>query len=410
MKKLHRAWAVCLGCTLMLLIGGGLGINAFSVTQPYILAQNGFTNTQTSMIITVRSVSILLCLFLTPWYYRLFSYRAGTALATGMATASFVLFANAKSLWVYYLAGALAGFSHGLGSMVPATILMTHWFRSNRALAVGICSAGTGLAAVIFSPVLTLLIERFGLHTCFMMEALVSLAAAVLVYVLVRNSPDSCGMQPYGTAHEESAQEKRLHNIHPSALRWAMLYLGMAFLGAIASPGFAHMTILFTSSGFSSMQASSALSIFGFALMAGKVVYGAVCDRVGCVRTNRIFGAVLLTGIALCVLAGLRSSVLMYLASILYGAGVPLSTVGLSVWATDFSKPEQMANRVQQFQVCYAAGSLMFSFMPGMFADLTGSYAPSYVVFFLFGVFAIAVVQSTYRLGSRAARQGAEEL
>ncbi len=409
MKKLHRAWAVCLGCTLMLLIGGGLGINAFSVTQPYILAQNGFTNTQTSMIITVRSVSILLCLFLTPWYYRLFNYRTGTALATGLAAVSFLLFANARSLWVYYLAGAMAGFSHGLGSMVPATILMTRWFRENRALAVGICSAGTGLAAVVFSPVLTLLIERFSLHTCFTVEALISLAAAALVYVLVRNSPEACAMQPYGAAQEESAQARRLHEIHPGALRWAMLYLGMAFLGAIASPGFAHMTILFTSSGFSSLQASSALSIFGFALMAGKVIYGAVCDRAGCVKTNWIFAAMLLTGIGFCALAGLQSSALMYLASILYGAGVPLSTVGLSVWATDFSKPAQMAKRVQQFQLCYAAGSLIFSFMPGMFADLTGSYAPSYLVFFLFGVFSIAVVQSTYRLGSRAARQGAEE-
>ena len=56
MKRFHRAWAVCLGCTLMLLVCGGLCINVFSVTQPYILSQNGFTNTQTSMITTVRSV------------------------------------------------------------------------------------------------------------------------------------------------------------------------------------------------------------------------------------------------------------------------------------------------------------------------------------------------------------------
>ena len=59
MRRLHRAWAVCLGCTLMLLVSGGLCINAFSVTQPYILAQNGFTNTETSMITTACSVTFL---------------------------------------------------------------------------------------------------------------------------------------------------------------------------------------------------------------------------------------------------------------------------------------------------------------------------------------------------------------
>ena len=35
-----------------------------------------------------------------------------------------------------------------------------------------------------------------------------------------------------------------------------MLYLGVILIGSIASPGFAHMMILFTSSGFSGAQAA----------------------------------------------------------------------------------------------------------------------------------------------------------
>lgn len=40
--------------------------------------------------------------------------------------------------------------------------------------------------------------------------------------------------------------------------------------------------------------------------------------------------------------------------------------------------------------------------MPGMVADLKGSYVPAYVIFAPFGVFSILTVQSTYRLGSKA--------
>ena len=36
--------------------------------------------------------------------------------------------------------------------------------------------------------------------------------------------------------------------------------------------------------------------------------------------------------------------------------------------------------------------------MPGAIADLTGSYAPAHIVFTLFAIFTLAVVQSTYRL------------
>ena len=151
MRKPHYAWAVCLGCTLMLLVGGGLSVNAFSVTQPYILKQGGFTNTQTSMITTVRAVTYLLCMFLSPRFFRRTGYRLGTAIATALSGAAFLIFAFARTLPVYYAAGAVAGLSYGLGSMIPATILMNHWFHRQRGLAIGLCSAGTGLGMVLLS-------------------------------------------------------------------------------------------------------------------------------------------------------------------------------------------------------------------------------------------------------------------
>ena len=280
MKNIHRAWAVCLGCTLALLVCGGLCINAFSVTQ-------------TSMITTACSVTFLLCMFVVNTYYDKLGDRAGLTLAVLLGVGSFVLFAEARTLPGYYLAGMLAGVSHGLGAMLPASILMLRWFLSRRGAAIGI-------SAVVFSSILSALIERFSLRVCFYFEALVSLLAAGLVFLLIRESPEACGLAPYGTREEASSSEKQKLSIHPSRLRWAMLYLGVILIGSIALPGFAHMMILFTSSGFSGAQAA-------------------------------------------------------------------------------------------------------FSFMPGAIADLTGSYAPAYIVFTLFAIFTLAVVQSTYRLERRSA-------
>ena len=401
MKRLHRAWAVCLGCTMMMLVCSGLGVNAFSVSQPYILAQNGFTNTQTSMIVTVRSVMYLLSMFAVRSYYKKLGYRLGMALSVLLSAASFALFAVAKPLWSYYLASAIAGLALGFGSVVPATILIVRWFSSHKAVAIGLCSAGTGLAAVAFPPILTALTIRYGLMTCFFFEAAICTLAALLVFLLVRPSPQSCGCTPFGTAEPESAQARALHNIHPSRLRWAMLYLSMAFLGAIASIGFSHMMILYTTAGLPGSLVASAVSLFGFMLMAGKCAYGFICDKLGAPRTNYIFGAMLLIGLFLCTLADLQSPALLFASAVLYGAGAPLNTVGLTIWATDFSPVELVSRRVQHFQLCYALGSFIFSFMPGVFADLTGSYAPSYVVFFAFGAFALVTVQLTYRQGSR---------
>lgn len=113
-------------------VSGGLCINAFSVTQPYILAQNGFTNTETSMITTACSVTFLLCMFVVNRYYAALGYRLGMTLAALLGAVSFVLFALAKTLAGYYLAGAVSGISYGLGCMIPVTILMLRWFRACR--------------------------------------------------------------------------------------------------------------------------------------------------------------------------------------------------------------------------------------------------------------------------------------
>lgn len=257
MKNIHRAWAVCLGCTLALLVCGGLCINAFSVTQ-------------TSMITTACSVTFLLCMFVVNTYYDKLGYRAGLTLAVLLGVGSFVLFAEARTLPGYYLAGMLAGVSHGLGAMLPASILMLRWFLSRRGAAIGI-------SAVVFSSILSALIERFSLRVCFYFEALVSLLAAGLVFLLIRESPEACGLAPYGTREEASSSEKQKLSIHPSRLRWAMLYLGVILIGSIALPGFAHMMILFTSSGFSGAQAA-------FSFMPG-----AIADLTGSYAPAYIF-------------------------------------------------------------------------------------------------------------------------
>lgn len=401
MRKPHYAWAICAGCTLLLLVSGGLAVNAFSVAQPYILAQNGFTNTQTSMITTVRAAAYLGCMALMPRFYGRLGYRWGTAAAALFGVLAFVLFGAAKQLWTYYLAGLVAGLSYGFGSMVPVSILITRWFREKHGLALGICAAGTGLAAVLFSPLMTALIEKY-LAVCFYVMAGVSLLLTLLVFLLVRESPEGCGKTAYGAAVQAENTEAASGGAELSCGRWTALFVSMCFLGAIASPGFTHMMILFTTDGIPESTAALCVSIFGLALMLGKCVYGEACDLLGAKRANWIFGAILSAGLILCTLSGLASRPLALTAAVLYGFGVPMSTVGLSVWAEAFSGAKRYDEVIRLFQTGYGLGALVFSFMPGLFADACGSYAPSYLVFLAFGVFSLLVVQSTYRRTARS--------
>ena len=400
MKRFHSAWAVCLGCTLMLFVCGGLAINAFSVTQPYVLSCGGFTNTQTSMITSVRSLCYLLAVFASPLFYRLLGYRPGTVAACGITGGSFVAFGLSRTLFGFYAAGALAGIGAGLGSMVPATILITRWFHRKKGLALGLCSASTGLAMVVFSPILTAICETFSLKACFFMEAAFSFVCAALVFLLVRDTPEALGLTPYG-AEAGAAPAKSRAPESPSSLplphrQLFALWLVTGLLGAVASPGPSHLMILYTTAGMAAHQAALAVSVFGLALMVGKCVYGMACDRFGGYRMGWLFGAILCAGLTLCTLAGSRNALLMFAAVVLYGAGVSLSTVGLSIWAQDFGGETQVGQLMRQFQTCYGIGSLLLSAMPGLIADRTGSYAGAYGVLLLSAAGSVLAVQILY--------------
>lgn len=400
-KNGTAAAAVCAGCMVMLLVTGGVIMNVYSAAQPYILLQNGFSNTQTSLIITVRSAFYLLSMAVIDRFYCTLGYRAGCAAATALSAVSFLLFAAAKSLAVYYLAGAVAGLSCGLGSMVPASILITRWFRSHRGLALGLCAAGTGLATVALSPVLTKIIELHGLTAGFVCAAVFCALCALLVLLLIRSSPEACGLEPFGHAHPETPQEKALHGVRMHRVRHAALVAAVALVSGICSTSFAHVMTLYVTSGMDAMRAASALSVCGLALMLGKCSCGELCDLAGMYRADFIMFGALILGCALCVLAPLRLVWCMYLSVVLVGFGTSLNTVGVSIWAADLSTPETYDRTLRLFQSAYGAGCLAVSFVPGAVADLTGGYAPAYGLFAAVLLGCLLVLQSTYRLAER---------
>ena len=174
-QRVHYGWLVCLGCALLLFCTSGLSVNTFTVYQPYILEQNHFTNAQSSMILMVRNVFSLLSMLLAGIYYRHLSLRQGMGLAGLLTTAGFVFFALSRSYFAYCLSGAVIGLAYGVGTMIPISIVLEHWFVQKRTMAISLCSAVTGLSTLGIPTLLTELIERQGLRFAFLMNAAVEL-------------------------------------------------------------------------------------------------------------------------------------------------------------------------------------------------------------------------------------------
>lgn len=391
--KKNYAWFVCAGCALLLFCTSGLAINAFAVYQPYILRLNGFTNSQSSLIITFRNVFSFASMLLTGRYYRLAGMRKGMTAAGLLTAASFAIFALAHNHAAYCAAGAVMGTAYGLGTMIPIAVLTGKWFNEKRGTALGICTAITGLSTIGIPSVITDCVEKYGLKTTFLGEAAVTALLILVSGALLRDDPADMGLAPYGSG---AADESRNFGGGFSKSDYAVLVPVLLFIGAAMNVSYSHISVLMTGEGISPVKAASAVSVSGIALMLGKLSYGRLSDITKGEKANLIFAPVFAAGLVLCCFVG-RSGAVLYAAMILYSFGMSYMSVGLSSWCAELSDEANYSKNIRFFQTGYSAGCMLFSAMPGIIADRTGgSYVPVFAVFAVMAVLLTAGIQIVF--------------
>ena len=84
-------------------------------------------------------------------------------------------------------------------------------------------------------------------------------------------------------------------------------------------------------------------------------------------------------------------------ASVLYGIGDAIPTVGITAYARDLSRPEDYAATQQQYQTANMMGSLLCTLISAPMAAASGNYRGFYLVIVLLILFAAVVTQITYR-------------
>ena len=393
----RRAWLACLGCSAALFVVMGLGVNAFTVYQPYLLELQHFTNAQGSWITTVRSLFGMLSMATADTLCRRLGLRRVIAAGLGCFVLSYGLFGAAQSFPACCFAAIFSGLAYGYGGMVPLTLVISRWFRDKRGFALGLMAASSGISTIVAPPLLTRAIEGAGLRLSFWGEGLFSLILALLAVLLIRDSPEELGLQPYSTG-ESPVQGKtipvRQKDFTP-VLWWAAVAAAF-FTGGPCGPGFSHLTVLYTAEGYDSGTVALMISCFGVVLMLSKVLYGSISDALGSRTANFFTFGTGIAGFALCCLAPLGSMPLNWVGLVCTALGMPLSSVSLSVWAGELSGGGDYDRLVKWLSTSYMVGALVTGPVPGMLADRFGSYVPAYALFAGCLVCSMILIQGVY--------------
>lgn len=171
----------------------------------------------------------------------------------------------------------------------------------------------------------------------------------------------------------------------------------MILTGAMGILSTANISPLFKSEGIDSQTVASAVSLFGFTLICAKLIVGNLIDKIGMFKANFILGTSCILGMLICCTVKTTGVTFMVIGTFLFGFGVPIATVGLPIWAADFSNSDNYASMLKKLQMSYQVGGLLFSTLPGIFADATGDYIPAYIMFSVFTAIIVIVVSIMYK-------------
>ena len=392
MKPSPYRYVICACGTALIFISVGLLSNAFPIYFPFIMEIRGFSNTQVSLLTTMRSITALLSMFVSDWYYDRLNLKKGIALALCASVLSYVIYGCSSAPSLCYLAALISGLGYGLGGMIPASVLIRRWFPAHTATAMGIAASGSGIASILCPVLITSMIRRFGLSAVFLAEAGLMAACALPLVLLIKNEPAQQAAAQTNASPEGASSRREL-----TRAEHLRVILGVFLIGTLGLTSFSGLSLLYTTSGWPVESVSFMLSFLGFVLIAGKCLMGWLSDRLGSFAAITVFGVFLSLGQLMCCFAGNAPMPLIVSGLIFLGTGLALSTVALPVIAADFCSAGRYTTLLKTYQVTYALGGLISSAFPGMTADITGSYLPAYALFFLLCVLSVLMIAPVYK-------------
>ena len=277
MSELKRGWrfvsACCVGviCSSIVLPYYSIGTLVEPVTSTF-----GWTRAEFQAAILFSSGLGALTAPAVGWLIDRYGVRrVGIPGLVGLAAGFCIAASMDGSLWMLYLAyGAMALL--GAGTIpVTWTQAIANQFFSQRGLALGLALTGTGICAVIAPHYSLALLEAFGWRGAYLGLALLPVVVALpLVFLWLRPFEQPHDPEPHlapdnGITFTEALRSYRF---------WVLLatiflaYMGFSGIGPNLFPSL-------TDDGHAPGEAATVVSVFGGAIVVGRVVVGFLLDR-----------------------------------------------------------------------------------------------------------------------------------
>lgn len=390
-KVFFYGWIIVAACFLMQAIPFGVAQNIQPQFIGYVIAGEGFTLTQFSLLFTIGTIVASVA---SPFVGRLFdrpklNLRLFYALGAVLTSVAFALFGISHALWQFYGVAALLQVGTTIISSLGIPVLIHMWYGNKSGTALGIAFAGGGIGNVLLQQIAAHELASNGYGYSYIFFGIMAFVIGVPIALFLVRRPrqgeleamednamqekeknGKLGKKKGGAPKQEVAWGYSLKDLTKNAYFW--LYgIGFALVGIYVSGMFVQFMAYFKTLNFSAATIGNIGSIFAVASILGNLFGGRLFDKIGIKNCLFLAGA-LVVSCGLCLLFAAKLQLLAYIFAIFLGIAVFAYIIGPS-----YMTGALLGNRFYGgnlgvvnifFAIGYAFGAVIF----GIFVDSAG--------------------------------------
>ena len=389
---------------MILIQGGATGIltNCLGVIFSAVLSDLSFRAGDLSLYYTIRSLTSAVAVVFTVKLFFRKNTRLVMVILGLLMVSSYGAMAFFHSLWQWYLAAVLFGIGMSC-NMVVIPVVINNWFRVKNGAVIGVTMASSGVCGAIFSPLCSSLISMYGWRSTVLILAGISSVMILLPSMLLLYAdPADRGDLPYGeSADRGTVRADEIEVPQPPSYIFGVCVLTIMLSGSLIQfnsqlPTFAQ------SIGYPLSVGALFTSLSMIGNLAGKVISGVLTDRIGVYLTGFLFFISVSIGM-LGYLFGTGNVAVLEVSSALYGMQYAVSMTLPSLLFLDLYGRTTYKDKLSRMQLINGLASACISAAFPYIYDLTGSYAPVFVMAIVFELIGFSVFLYLLRYTRRRA-------
>ncbi|MFN3571470.1 MAG: MFS transporter [Polaromonas sp.] len=386
--------------TLALMTVGAAGMYIVPVVLPAVQADFGVARADASLPYTLLMVGFGLGGMLMGRLADRFGVALPLSLgAVGMGL-GFGAAALSHNIWLFALAhGVLIGLLGSSATFSPLLADTSLWFVRRRGIAVAVCASGNYLGGALWPPIIQHFVESVGWRQTYWGLAVFCSLAMLGLAQLMRQRPPALALTPV-TVRGVAASE-RPFGLSLGQAQALLCVAGLSCCVAMSMPQ-VHIVAYCSDLGFGAARGAEMLSLMLACGIVSRLISGAICDRIGGLRTL-LLGSALQT-VALLLFIPFDGLVSLYVISAMFGLFQGGIVPSYAIIVREHFPAAQAGARVGTVIMFTMVGMALGGWMSGKVFDLTGSYNAAFLNGIAWNLLNFAVVLFLLRRTLRPAQ------